>query len=130
MHGQHGLKSGWSQMGWSTVWVSSTAIRVCQSSGIIMSETLEASHVVECIEKAKKIRRITHPLIIHADRGCQYVSDAFRKATEGMVNSYSKKHIHGIMRVLNRSMHYRKGNGSTVLKFLITGMHISWYSNI
>ena len=91
MHGQHGLKSGWSQMGWSTVWVSSTAIRVCQSSGIIMSETLEASHVVECIEKAKKIRRITHPLIIHADRGCQYVSDAFRKATEGMVNSYSKK---------------------------------------
>ena len=110
--------------------MSSTAIRVCQSSGIIMSETLEASHVVECIEKAKKIRRITHPLIIHADRGCQYVSDAFRKATEGMVNSYSKKHIHGIMRVLNRSMHYRKGNGSTVLKFLITGMHISWYSNI
>ena len=57
----------------------------------VMSETLEASHVVECIEKAKKIRRITHPLIIHTDRGCQYVSDAFRKATEGMVNSYSKK---------------------------------------
>ena len=25
------------------------------------------------------------------NRGCQYVSDAFRKATEGMVNSYSKK---------------------------------------
>ena len=56
-----------------------------------MGETLEASHVVECIEKAKKIRRIAHPLIIHTDRGCQYVSDAFRKATEGMVNSYSKK---------------------------------------
>lgn len=72
----------------------------------VLGETLEASHVVECIEKAKKIRRIAHPLIIHTDRGCQYVSDAFRKATEGMVNSYSKKHIHGTMRVLNRSMHY------------------------
>ena len=57
----------------------------------VLGETLEASHVVECIEKAKKIRRIAHPLIIHTDRGCQYVSDAFRKATEGMVNSYSKK---------------------------------------
>ena len=55
----------------------------------VLGETLEASHVVECIEKAKKIRRIAHPLIIHTDRGCQYVSDAFRKATEGMVNSYS-----------------------------------------
>lgn len=57
----------------------------------VLGETLEASHVVECIEKAKKIRRIAHPLIIHTDHGCQYVSDAFRKATEGMVNSYSKK---------------------------------------
>ena len=35
MHGQHELKSGWSQMGWSAVWVRSTAIRVCQSSEII-----------------------------------------------------------------------------------------------
>ena len=67
---------------------------------------LAASHVVECIETAKKICRMTQPLIIHTDRGCQYVSDAFRKATEGMVNSYSKKHIHEIMRVLNCSMHY------------------------
>ena len=57
----------------------------------VLSETLESSHVVECIEKAKKIRRITHPLMIHTDRGCQYVSNAFRKATEGMVNSYSEK---------------------------------------
>lgn len=33
----------------------------------VLGETLEASHVVECIEKAKKIRRIAHPLIIHTD---------------------------------------------------------------
>ena len=41
----------------------------------VLSETLKASHVVECVEKAKKIRSITQPLIIHTDRGCQYVSD-------------------------------------------------------
>lgn len=57
----------------------------------ILSETLEAIHVVECIEKAKKLRKITQPLIIHTDRGCQYVSGAFCKATSGMVNSYSRK---------------------------------------
>ena len=33
----------------------------------VLSETLEASHVVECVEKAKKIRNITQPLIIHTD---------------------------------------------------------------
>lgn len=57
----------------------------------ILSEILEAIHVVECIEKVKKLRKITQPLTIHTDRGCQYVSDAFCKATSGMVNSYSRK---------------------------------------
>ena len=33
----------------------------------VLSETLEASHVVDCVEKAKKIRSITQPLIIHTD---------------------------------------------------------------
>ncbi len=57
----------------------------------VLSQTLEASHVVDCIEKAKEIHSITQPLIIHTDRGCQYVSNALRQATEGIVNSYSKK---------------------------------------
>ena len=57
----------------------------------VLSETLEASHVVKCIEKAKQSRHIENPLIFHCDRGCQYVSEAFRKATEGMIHSYSKK---------------------------------------
>lgn len=56
-----------------------------------LSDTLEASHVVKCIEKAKSIRKIDRPLIIHTDRGCQYVSEAFRNATAEMINSYSKK---------------------------------------
>lgn len=55
------------------------------------SNTLEASHVVRCIEKAKAKRNIAQPLIFHTDRGCQYVSEAFRNATAGMINSYSKK---------------------------------------
>ena len=50
----------------------------------VLSETLEASHVVKCIEKAKQSRHIENPLIFHCDRGCQYVSEAFHKATEGM----------------------------------------------
>lgn len=57
----------------------------------VLSKTLEASHVVKCIEKVKKNRHIKNPLIFHCDKGCQYVSEAFRKATAGMIHSYSKK---------------------------------------
>ena len=57
----------------------------------VLSETLEASHVVKCIEKAKQSRHIENPLIFHCDRGCQYVSEAFHKATAGMIHSCSKK---------------------------------------
>lgn len=57
----------------------------------VLSETLEASHVVECVEKAKRVRNVEKPLIFHCDRGCQYVSEAFQKATKGMIHSYSKK---------------------------------------
>ena len=57
----------------------------------VLSKTLEACHVVECVEKAKQRRNITSPLVFHNDRGIQYVSKAFRTATDGMINSYSKK---------------------------------------
>ena len=56
-----------------------------------LSNTLEAIHVVETIEKAKSRRNTSFPLVFHSDRGSQYVSEAFLKATEGMINSYSKK---------------------------------------
>ena len=59
----------------------------------VLSETLEASHVVECVEKAKRVRNVEKPLIFHCDRGCQYVSEAFQKATKGIIQ---RKHIHGI----------------------------------
>ena len=53
----------------------------------VLSETLEATHVVKCIEKAKKVRNIEKPLIFHCDRGCQYVSQAFQDATVGMIKT-------------------------------------------
>lgn len=56
-----------------------------------LSRTLEAAHVAETVEKAKLLRKPSGRLLFHSDRGCQYVSAAFLAATEGMVNSYSKK---------------------------------------
>ncbi|MBS6397560.1 MAG: IS3 family transposase [Clostridiales bacterium] len=57
----------------------------------VLSESLDAAHVVDCVKKAKQSRMVTAPLVFHTDRGCQYVSEAFKNATAGMINSYSKK---------------------------------------
>ena len=56
-----------------------------------LSETLEAVHVAETVRKAMKKRKITAPLVLHSDRGSQYVSDAYRQAAAGLQLSYSKK---------------------------------------
>ncbi len=56
-----------------------------------VSKTLEVSCVIETINKAKTRRSIDLPLIMHSDRGSQYVSEQYRKATEKMQCSYSKK---------------------------------------
>ena len=56
-----------------------------------LSRTLEARHVVDTVLKAQMRRDVTSPLVIHSDRGCQYVSEAYRKATERMRRSYSAK---------------------------------------
>ena len=57
----------------------------------VLSQTLEATHVVEAVQKAKTIRKIDRPLVFHADRGSQYVSEIFCKETKAMINSYSQK---------------------------------------
>ena len=57
----------------------------------VLSETLEAKYVVEAVEKAKGRRNIQNPLVIHTDRGCQYVNDIYINATQNMIRSYSKK---------------------------------------
>ena len=54
-----------------------------------LSDTMEVSTVIETINKAKATRKIDSPLIIHTDRGSQYVSNAWREATEKMQRSYS-----------------------------------------
>lgn len=56
-----------------------------------LSTTLEAKWVVETINRAKKARRIDKPLVMHSDRGIQYTCSAYMEATEGFINSYSKK---------------------------------------
>ena len=56
-----------------------------------LSETMEVSNVIDAIEKAKAIRNTDLPLIIHTDRGSQYVSQAWREATKNMQRNYSHK---------------------------------------
>ena len=56
-----------------------------------LSTTLEAKWVVETINRAKKGRKIDKPLVMHSDRGIQYTCSAYKEATEGLINSYSKK---------------------------------------
>ena len=56
-----------------------------------LSTNMEVSCVIDTINKAKASRNIDQPLLIHSDRGSQYVSEAYREATEKMQRSYSHK---------------------------------------
>ena len=56
-----------------------------------LSKTLEVSCVIETIKKAKARRNIDKPLILHSDRGSQYVSKEYKRVTATMQCSYSKK---------------------------------------
>ena len=56
-----------------------------------LSTTLEVSCVIETINKAKVRRKIEEPLILHSDRGSQYVSNEYKRVTANMQRSYSKK---------------------------------------
>lgn len=57
----------------------------------VLSDTLEAKYVVKAVEKAKRRRGVEKPLILHTDRGIQYVCREYVEATAGMKRSYSKK---------------------------------------
>ena len=50
---------------------------------------MKVASVLETIEKAKASRNTDMPLIIHTDRGSQYVSNAWIEATKDMQRSYS-----------------------------------------
>lgn len=57
----------------------------------VLSDTLEAKWIIEAVSKAKKARKVSRPLIMHTDRGCQYVSHDYINITADMQRSYSKK---------------------------------------
>ena len=57
----------------------------------LLAPTLEAKCVVEAINLAKARRKTDQPLILHSDRGVQYVSQAYRDATEKFRLNYSHK---------------------------------------
>ena len=52
---------------------------------------MEVSCVLDTVNKAKARRNTDQPLILHSDRGSQYVSQAYREATEKFQLSYSHK---------------------------------------
>lgn len=56
-----------------------------------LSTNMEVSCVINTINKAKERRSTDQPLILHSDRGSQYVSKAYREVTERMQLSYSHK---------------------------------------
>ena len=56
-----------------------------------LSKSMEVSCVIETINKAKARRNIEKPLILHSDRGSQYVSKEYKRVTAGIQCSYSKK---------------------------------------
>lgn len=56
-----------------------------------LSDTMELKWVLSTIETAKNRRHIDKPLILHSDRGRQFVSKEYQKATAQMQLSYSKK---------------------------------------
>ena len=58
---------------------------------LTLSKSLEVSCIIETINKAKSRRKVDLPLILHSDRGSQYVSNEYRKATVKMQRNYSKK---------------------------------------
>jgi putative transposase len=58
-----------------------------------VADSLATEHVIMAIEKAKKSRGLNQPIIIHSDRGCQYISKSYIEATPAgqYIRSYSNK---------------------------------------
>ena len=58
-----------------------------------LSDNLSTAGVLRAIEKAKQNRKIDSPIIIHSDRGVQYISKSYLEATPAgkFIRSYSRK---------------------------------------
>ncbi len=56
-----------------------------------MAKQYNAVHVADTVRKAMKSRKISDPLVLHSERGSQYVSKAYLEAVSKLQLSYSKK---------------------------------------
>lgn len=56
-----------------------------------LARTLDVAGIIKMLQEAKQCRPLDRLLVIHSDRGCQYVSQAYIKETAQMRRSYSKK---------------------------------------
>lgn len=56
-----------------------------------LSRGMEVEEVLECLKQAKERRKLEDPVVIHSDRGSQYVSRYYMQLSEGMQRSYSAK---------------------------------------
>ncbi len=57
-----------------------------------ITDNLSTEGVVRCIEIAKEKRKINKPIVIHTDRGTQYVSNAYKEVLgDKFIRSYSRK---------------------------------------
>ena len=56
-----------------------------------LTDSMDVSCVIDTVKKAKAHRNTDLPLILHSDRGSQYVSKAYRDVTQKFQLSYSHK---------------------------------------
>lgn len=56
-----------------------------------LARNLDVAGIIKILQEAKQHRNPGQLLVIHSDRGCQYVSQAYMKETAQMRRSYSKK---------------------------------------
>lgn len=56
-----------------------------------LSRKLDASGIIRTLQTAKQTRNPGRLVVIHTDRGCQYLSQSYIKETAQMCRSYSKK---------------------------------------
>ena len=73
----------------NAVWCTDITYIWTRDGFVYLTSIMEVSCVINTINKAKERRNTDLPLIIHSDRGSQYVSKAYRNATEKYQLSYS-----------------------------------------
>ena len=56
-----------------------------------LSRTMEAEEVLQSVRKAKERRDLEDVLVLHSDRGIQFVCGKYQELTAGMKTSYSRK---------------------------------------